>query len=39
MVKYGMFKLMFGIVEGCEMIVVFYLSGDIFGVDGFELDI
>lgn len=37
-VKYGTFKLTLGTAEGREMIAAFYLSGDIFGTDGFESD-
>ncbi|KJK01335.1 hypothetical protein UB44_08190 [Burkholderiaceae bacterium 26] len=37
-VKYGTFKLTLGTAEGREMIAAFYLSGDIFGADGFESD-
>jgi len=38
-VKYGTFKLTLSTAEGREMIAAFYLSGDIFGTDGFESDI
>ncbi|WP_316874437.1 cyclic nucleotide-binding domain-containing protein [Ralstonia edaphi] len=37
-VKYGTFKLTLGTPEGREMIAAFYLSGNIFGTDGFESD-
>ena len=37
-VKYGTFKLTLGTAEGREMIAAFYLSGDVFGTDGFECD-